>query len=130
MHCFITLAKIPEQEGSISPSSFYEDLCRYQLKVLVLSSGSSDRWVPPLAPDSYTCNLSRWNNRYNGNYKKDQKKLKHFEKIVFWNKFYIIVHFLSLCVFISIQNIGRSIPLTKMQLRKFNKYYLKQINTM
>ena len=28
-----------------------------------------------------TCNLSRWNNRYNGNYKKDKKKLKHFENI-------------------------------------------------
>ena len=26
MHCFITLAKIPEHEGSISPSSFYGDL--------------------------------------------------------------------------------------------------------
>ena len=35
---------------------------------------------------------------------------KHFEKIVSLNKFYIIFHFLSLRVFISIQNIGRSIP--------------------
>ena len=43
-------------------------------------------------------------------YKKDQLKLKHFEKIVSLNKFYIIFHFLSLRVFISIQNIGRSIP--------------------
>ena len=59
-----------------------------------------------------TCNRSRWNNGYNNNYKKDKKKLKHFENIVFWNKFYIIFHFLSLCVFISIHNIGRSIPLS------------------
>ena len=28
-----------------------------------------------------------------------------------FNKFYIIFHFLSLCLFISIQNIGWSIPL-------------------
>ena len=35
------------------------------------------------------------------------------KKIVFQNKFYTIFHFLSLCVFISIQNIGRSIPLHK-----------------
>ena len=42
---------------------------------------------------------------------KRSKKLKHFEKIIFWNKFHMIFHFLSLCVFISIQNIGGSIPL-------------------
>ena len=64
-----------------------------------------------LYPHDVTCSLSRWNNGYNGIYKKDQQKLKHFEKIVFWNKFYIIFHFLSLCAFISIQNIGRSVPL-------------------
>ena len=29
MHCFIALAKIPEREGSISPSSFYGDLPGY-----------------------------------------------------------------------------------------------------
>ena len=29
MHCFIALAKIPEHEGSISPSSFYEDMPGY-----------------------------------------------------------------------------------------------------
>ena len=46
-----------------------------------------------------TCNRSRWNNGYNGNYKKDEKKLKHFENTVFWNKFYIIFHFLSLCIY-------------------------------
>ena len=34
--------------------------------------------------------------------KKRQKKLKYFEKIVFFNK---------RCIFISMQNIGRSIPL-------------------
>ena len=43
--------------------------------------------------------------------KKDLQKLKHFEKIVFQNKFYIIFQFLSLYVFMSIQNTGQSIPL-------------------
>ena len=65
-----------------------------------------------------TCIVSRWNNGCNGNYKKDQKKLKHFEKIVFWNIFYKIFHFLSLCVFISIQNIDRCIPLTCILIKK------------
>ena len=36
------------------------------------------------------------------------------KKIVFLDKFYIIYHFLSLCVFISVQNIGRSIPCRKI----------------
>ena len=40
--------------------------------------------------------------------KKDQVKLKYFKKSFFLNKFYIIFHFLSLCVFISIQDIGRA----------------------
>ena len=57
-----------------------------------------------------TCNLSSEVKGNNDIYKKDQWKLKQFEKIVFWNKFYIIFHFLSLCAFISMQNIGRSIP--------------------
>ena len=39
------------------------------------------------------------------------KNLKHFEKIVFLNKFSIIFHSLSNCVFILIQNIGWNIPL-------------------
>ena len=39
------------------------------------------------------------------------KKLKHFEKIGFLNKIYRIFHFLSLCAFISIRNVDRSIPL-------------------
>ena len=68
-----------------------------------------------------TCNQSRWNNGYNGNYKKDEKKLKHFENIVFWNKFYIIFHFLSLYIFISVHNIGRSIPLRNFQEQLFLK---------
>ena len=55
-----------------------------------------------------TCNLSRWNNEYNDI---SIKKRKHFEKIGFLNKFYINFHFVSLCAFISIQNIDRSIPL-------------------
>ena len=38
-------------------------------------------------------------------------KTKKIWKNSFLNKFYIILHFLSLCVFISIQNIGWSIPL-------------------
>ena len=46
-----------------------------------------------------TWNVSRWNNRGNEIYKTDQSKLKHFEKIVFLNKFYIIFHFILLCVF-------------------------------
>ena len=50
-----------------------------------------------------TCNLTRWNNGYNGIYKKDQIKLKHFEKTVFLNKFYIFFHFLSVFVFITVQ---------------------------
>ena len=58
-----------------------------------------------------TWNLSRWNNGCNGNYKKNPKKLNHFDKIVFWNKLCLLFHFLSLSVFISIQNIGWSIPL-------------------
>ena len=36
---------------------------------------------------------------------------KHSEKNSFLNKFCVIFHFLSLSVFILIQNIGRSIPL-------------------
>ena len=36
-----------------------------------------------LYTDDVTCNLSRWNNGGNDIYKKDQQKLKHFEKIVF-----------------------------------------------
>ena len=63
-----------------------------------------------LYTNDVTYNLSRWNNGYNSIYKKDQKKLKRFEKVVFWNTFYIIYRFLSLCVFISVQNIGRRIP--------------------
>ena len=42
--------------------------------------------------------------------KKDKVK-KHFLKIVSLNKFYIISHLLSLCVFMSIQNMDQSIPL-------------------
>ena len=55
--------------------------------------------------------LSRCNNSGSDIHKKDQSKQKHFEKIVFLDKSYITFYFLSLCVFISIQNIGRSIPL-------------------
>ena len=43
--------------------------------------------------------------------KEDQQKLKHFEKTVFFKKFYIHFYFLTLCVFVSIHNIGRSVPL-------------------
>ena len=39
---------------------------------------------------------------------KVNKNLKHF-----WNKFCIIFHFLLICVFISVQNIGQNIPLKK-----------------
>ena len=49
--------------------------------------------------------------RLNTFFKKHLKQPKNFEKS-FYNKFYIIFDFLSLRVFISIQNIGRSIPLT------------------
>ena len=41
-------------------------------------------------------------------------KIKENWKNSFLNKFYIIFHFLSLCVFISIQNIGRCIPLRRL----------------
>ena len=58
-----------------------------------------------------TCNLSRWTNGGNNIYKKGQWKLKHFEGMVFQNKFFIIFHSLWLCIFISVQNIGRNIPL-------------------
>ena len=43
--------------------------------------------------------------------KKRSIKTKTFLKNSFSNKFYIIFHFLLLCEFVSIQNIGRSIPL-------------------
>ena len=55
--------------------------------------------------------------------KKNQKDLKHFQKIVLWNKFYIIFHFISLCLFISIQNSGRKIPLTLINI--YFSYILK-----
>ena len=42
--------------------------------------------------------------------------------MVFLNKFYTIFHFLSLCVFISIQNIGGSIPLTKTFSKAINRF--------
>ena len=46
-------------------------------------------------------------------------KLKHLEKIGFLKKNYIIFHFLSLFVFIWIQNIGESIPLTRKSMDWF-----------
>ena len=58
-----------------------------------------------------TCNLSRWNNEGNDIYGKGKWKLKHFEKLVFLNEFYLIFNLLSQCVFISVQNIGWSLPL-------------------
>ena len=64
-----------------------------------------------LCTQDVTSNLSIWNSGRDDIYKNDQEKLKHVKKIVFKNKFNIIFHSLSLCVSISIQNIGRSIPL-------------------
>ena len=58
------------------------------------------------------CNLSWWNNGYNDTYKKRSIKAKTFWKKKILNKFKIIFHFLSLCVFISTKNIGRSILLS------------------
>ena len=92
-HKLAKLAKISCQISKIFKNTFLKEHLRSQLLYILYTH-------------DITCNLSRWNNGYNGNYKKDQKN----EKIVFWNKFYLIFHFLSQCVFISIQNIGRSIP--------------------
>ena len=63
-----------------------------------------------LYPRDITCNLNRWNKGGSDIF----KKLKHFEKIVVFKKFYIIFNFLSLCVFISVQNIGSSILLIRL----------------
>ena len=49
---------------------------------------------------------------------KKMKRAKTFWKHSFWNRFYIVFHFLPLCVFISIHNIGRSIPLRKKHYRR------------
>ena len=68
-----------------------------------------------------TCNLSRWSNGGNNIYKKRSMKTKTFWKNSFLkNKLYIRFRFLSLCIFISIQNIGRSIPLE-------NKFLLSSV---
>ena len=44
--------------------------------------------------------------------------------MVFFNKFCIFFHFLSICVFISIQNIGQSIPLTLFSHQSYMKLTL------
>ena len=71
-----------------------------------------------------TCNPSRWNTGGNNIYKKYQKRLKDSEKKIL-NKFYIIFNFLSLSVFTSIQNIGRSIHLTVTTVK--NSHILAEI---
>ena len=48
----------------------------------------------------------------------------HVEKITFLNKFYTIFHLLSPCVFISIQNIGWSIPLKFRSSRSQQRCFL------
>ena len=66
------------------------------------------RWSPSLYTHDVTCKLGRWNSGCNDIYKNDQQNF-----IQFFHNFC----FLPLCVkyintrYISIQNIGRSIPL-------------------
>ena len=90
--------------------------------------------TPPVAASVHIvhtdvrCNLSRWNNGY----KERSIKAKTFRKKEFFKKkFYIISHFLSLYVFISIQNIGQSVPLIvgggKGHIADFRKNTLKFI---
>ena len=64
------------------------------------------------------CSPGGWGSVGNDIDKKDLWKLKHFEKIIFLKKFYMIFHFLSPCVFMSVWNIGRSIPLIRRIFKK------------
>ena len=73
-----------------------------------------------------TCDLRRWNNEGNDIYKKGQWKLKQLKKN-FFNKFCIIFHFLSICVSISIQNIGWSIPLSTTENNIYNFFELQSL---
>ena len=56
------------QISKIFKNNFFKEHLRWLLRYILYTHG-------------VICNLSRWNNGCNGNYKKDQKKLKHFENI-------------------------------------------------
>ena len=68
----------------------------------------------PLSTIIFVINSQSHNSFYKYIYLSQILYSKNFEKIVSLNKFYIIFHFLSLCVFISIQNIGQSISLNNI----------------